>query len=356
MTSTPTASPPTSSSSAPASPGWSPTAELADAGKRVLLLDQEPRADLGGQAFWSFGGLFLVDSPEQRRMGIRDSLELAWQDWLGTRAFDRATEDHWPRAVGRGLRRLRRRREARLAARPWACGSSRSSAGPSAAAAAADGHGNSVPALPHHLGHRPRGRRAVRAAGARGRGARAWCSFAFRHRVDELVVDRRRRRPACAARCWSRRRRRAARPSSREVEPASSSSRAQAVDRHLRRHRRQPRPGPRELAASGSAPPPRAHDHRRARARRRADARHHRGRRRARSSTATGCGTTPRASSNWDPIWAEPRHPDPARPVVAVARRAPAGGCRRRSSRASTPSARCEHIARAPATTTPGSC
>ena len=70
--------------------------ELADAGKRVTILDQEPPQSLGGQAFWSFGGLFLVDSPEQRRMRIRDSHDLAWQDWLGTAGFDR-DEDHWPR-------------------------------------------------------------------------------------------------------------------------------------------------------------------------------------------------------------------------------------------------------------------
>ena len=69
-------------------------AEIADAGKNVLLLDQEPEASLGGQAWWSFGGLFLVDSPEQRRMGIKDSKELAWQDWLGTAGFDRE-EDYW---------------------------------------------------------------------------------------------------------------------------------------------------------------------------------------------------------------------------------------------------------------------
>jgi predicted oxidoreductase len=71
-------------------------AELADAGKRVIIVDQEGEQNLGGQAFWSFGGLFLVDSPEQRRLGIRDSHELALQDWLGTAAFDRP-EDHWPR-------------------------------------------------------------------------------------------------------------------------------------------------------------------------------------------------------------------------------------------------------------------
>ena len=70
--------------------------EAAAAGKTVVLLDQEPRTNLGGQAWWSFGGLFLIDSPEQRRFGIKDSLELARQDWLGTAGFDRA-EDAWPR-------------------------------------------------------------------------------------------------------------------------------------------------------------------------------------------------------------------------------------------------------------------
>ncbi|PNY79824.1 FAD-binding dehydrogenase [Deinococcus koreensis] len=71
-------------------------AEAADAGRRVLLLDQEGEQNLGGQAFWSFGGLFLVDSPEQRRLGIHDSRELAGRDWDTTAGFDRP-EDHWPR-------------------------------------------------------------------------------------------------------------------------------------------------------------------------------------------------------------------------------------------------------------------
>lgn len=71
-------------------------AEATAAGKRVTIIDQEPRTNLGGQAWWSFGGLFFVDSPEQRRMGIRDSLELARQDWFGTAGFDR-DEDAWPR-------------------------------------------------------------------------------------------------------------------------------------------------------------------------------------------------------------------------------------------------------------------
>ncbi len=71
-------------------------AELADAGRRVIVVDQEPEASLGGQAFWSFGGLFFVGSPEQRRLRVRDSHELAWQDWLGSAGFDRE-EDFWPR-------------------------------------------------------------------------------------------------------------------------------------------------------------------------------------------------------------------------------------------------------------------
>jgi uncharacterized protein len=72
------------------------TAELAAAGKRVILLDQEPEQSLGGQAFWSFGGLFFVNSPEQRRLKIRDSRDLALQDWMASAGFDRK-EDHWPK-------------------------------------------------------------------------------------------------------------------------------------------------------------------------------------------------------------------------------------------------------------------
>src|SRR5436189_1624687 len=70
--------------------------EIADSGKRVIVVDQEGEQSLGGQAFWSFGGLFLVGSPEQRRLGIKDSYDLALQDWMGSAGFDR-DEDHWPR-------------------------------------------------------------------------------------------------------------------------------------------------------------------------------------------------------------------------------------------------------------------
>ena len=70
--------------------------ELAQRGKSVTILDQEGRQNLGGQAFWSLGGLLMIDTPEQRRMRVRDSLALATNDWMGSAQFDRP-EDHWPR-------------------------------------------------------------------------------------------------------------------------------------------------------------------------------------------------------------------------------------------------------------------
>ncbi|WP_146344717.1 FAD-binding dehydrogenase [Falsiphaeobacter marinintestinus] len=76
--------------------GLAAAAELGDRGKSVIIVDQEPERFLGGQAFWSLGGLFMVDTPEQRRMGIRDSHELAMRDWMGSAQFDR-DEDAWPR-------------------------------------------------------------------------------------------------------------------------------------------------------------------------------------------------------------------------------------------------------------------
>ncbi|MCB1460004.1 MAG: FAD-binding protein, partial [Nitratireductor sp.] len=58
--------------------------ELVQRNRRVILLDQEGEQNLGGQAFWSLGGLFMIDTPEQRRMRIRDSRALAEQDWMGS--------------------------------------------------------------------------------------------------------------------------------------------------------------------------------------------------------------------------------------------------------------------------------
>ena len=161
------------------------TAELADAGRRVILLDQEPEASLGGQAFWSLGGLFLVDSPEQRRMGIKDSRELALQDWMGTAGFDRA-EDHWPRqwaeayvdfAAGEKRSWLHAQGLRFFPLVGWA---ERGGYG-------AIGHGNSVPRFHVTWGTGPGVvapfERRVREAAAQG-----LVTFAFRHRVDELTV------------------------------------------------------------------------------------------------------------------------------------------------------------------------
>jgi predicted oxidoreductase len=160
------------------------TAELADAGRRVILVDQEPEASFGGQAFWSFGGIFLVDSPEQRRMRIRDSYDLAWQDWLGTAGFDRP-DDKWPRAWA----------EAYVG---WAAGEKRSWLHrqgvrflPNVGWAerggyTATGHGNSVPRFHVTWGTGPgvvepfadRVRDAVR---------RGLVQLRFRHKVDALT-------------------------------------------------------------------------------------------------------------------------------------------------------------------------
>ena len=119
------------------------TAELVAAGRSVLLVDQEGEQGIGGQAYWSFGGLFLVDSPEQRRMGIKDSVELAWQDWMGSAQFDRP-EDHWPRqwaeayvhfAAGEKRAWLKERGHGLFPVVGWA----------ERGGGLAGGHGNSVP-------------------------------------------------------------------------------------------------------------------------------------------------------------------------------------------------------------------
>ncbi|MGD0719838.1 MAG: FAD-binding dehydrogenase [Roseiarcus sp.] len=165
--------------------------EVADAGRRVIVLDQEPEQSLGGQAFWSLGGLFLVDSPEQRRMRIRDSHDLAWQDWQGAAGFDR-DEDLWPRrwaeayvafAAGEKRSWLRAMGLRFFPILGWA----------ERGGGAATGHGNSVPRFHLTWGTGPgviepfvrRAREAEKA----GR-----LEFRFRHRVDALgltngVVD-----------------------------------------------------------------------------------------------------------------------------------------------------------------------
>ena len=74
--------------------------ELVTRGKTVTILDQEGRQNLGGQAFWSLGGLMMIDTPEQRRMRVKDSVALATNDWMGSAQFDRP-EDHWPKEWAR---------------------------------------------------------------------------------------------------------------------------------------------------------------------------------------------------------------------------------------------------------------
>jgi uncharacterized protein len=160
------------------------TAEAADAGRRVILVDQEPEANLGGQAFWSFGGLFLVDSPEQRRLRIKDSYELAHQDWMGTAGFDR-DEDHWPRrwaeayldfAAGEKRSWLLEQGISLFPLVGWA----------ERGSGLAYGHGNSVPRFHIVWGTGPGVvepfERRVRDHVAAGR-----VELRFRHRVDELV-------------------------------------------------------------------------------------------------------------------------------------------------------------------------
>ncbi|MFH9429168.1 FAD-binding dehydrogenase [Streptomyces sp. NPDC017615] len=162
--------------------------ELTSRGRKVALLDQENAANLGGQAFWSLGGLFLVDSPEQRRLGVKDSLDLAWNDWRGSAGFDR-TEDEdswavrWARAyvefaAGEKRSWLRGHGIELLPTVGWAeRGDLR-----------ADGHGNSVPRFHIAWGTgtgvvEPFVRHARQAA------RDGLLTFHHRHRVDELVVE-----------------------------------------------------------------------------------------------------------------------------------------------------------------------
>src|ERR1700710_807435 len=161
-------------------------AEAADAGRRVFILDQEPAASIGGQAWWSFGGLFLVDSPEQRRLRIKDSAELALADWLGSAAFDRK-EDFWPRrwaeayvdfASGEKRDWLHRQGMRFFPVVQWA----------ERGGYTATGHGNSVPRFHVTWGTGPGVIepfvRRVRQAEAEGR-----VELRFRHRVTGLTTS-----------------------------------------------------------------------------------------------------------------------------------------------------------------------
>jgi predicted oxidoreductase len=159
--------------------------ELTDAGRTAILVDQEGEQSLGGQAFWSLGGLFLVDSPEQRRLGIRDSHDLAWQDWLGAADFD-SDDDHWPRqwaeayvafAAGEKRAWLRAMGLRFFPVVGWA----------ERGDGDAMGHGNSVPRFHVTWGAGP-GVVEPFARRARAAVARGLLTFRFRHRVDALTL------------------------------------------------------------------------------------------------------------------------------------------------------------------------
>jgi uncharacterized protein len=160
--------------------------EIADAGKRVILVEQEGEQSLGGQAFWSFGGLFLVNSPEQRRLGIKDSYDLALQDWIGSAGFDR-DEDLWPRrwaeayvgfAAGEKRAWLRAMGHRLFPVVGWA----------ERGGYDAMSHGNSVPRFHVTWGTGPGivepFERRAREASGNGR-----LTLKFRHRVDALLSN-----------------------------------------------------------------------------------------------------------------------------------------------------------------------
>jgi len=159
-------------------------AELIEKRRKVVIVDQEPEQALGGQAFWSLGGIFLVDSPEQRRMRIRDSYDLALEDWMGTAAFDRA-EDYWPRqwaqayvafAAGEKRSWLRERGIRFFPVVGWA----------ERGGGNAIGHGNSVPRFHITWGTGP-GVIAPFVARVREGAQQGLVTFKFRHRVNELT-------------------------------------------------------------------------------------------------------------------------------------------------------------------------
>ena len=163
-------------------------AELTGQGRSVALVDQQGPADLGGQAYWSFGGLFLVDTPEQRRLRVKDSFELAWSDWQGSAGFDRLDDEdvwaaRWARAyvefaAGEKRSWLTERGIKLTPVVGWAeRGDLR-----------ADGHGNSVPRF-HVAWGTGTGVVAPFVASAQEAAARGTLTFHHRRRVDELVVQ-----------------------------------------------------------------------------------------------------------------------------------------------------------------------
>ncbi len=290
------------------------TAELADAGKQVLLVDQEPENYLGGQAFWSLGGLMFVEQP-RAAPDARQGLLRAGAAGLAGHGRLRPARGRVAAQVGRGLRGLLRRREALVAARPGHAldpqpGLARARRLPRRRARQLGA------ALPHNVGNRARGGGAVRAPGARG--GRPRCGPDALSPPGRRTGRRRRRRDRRGGQDADRQRHRARGPDEprgewrlRPVGPGGGA--------HHRRHRRQSRPGAREVAeAAGQAAGEDALG--RARARGRADAGHRPRRRRQRDQRRPHValrGGHPQLG----PDLAPPCHPDHPRAVVAVVRR-----------------------------------
>jgi uncharacterized protein len=160
--------------------------ELTQAGRKVIFVEQEPYD--AGQAWWSLGGIFLINSPEQRRMGIKDSYELAKRDWFNSAQFDRPdTDDRWAIkwaeeylkfASGPMREYLNKVGLGFMPNVGWAERGSGS----------AGGHGNSVPRFHISWGTGPEVIRIFREPVLKAE-KEGLVEFKFRHQVDELLYD-----------------------------------------------------------------------------------------------------------------------------------------------------------------------
>jgi predicted oxidoreductase len=162
--------------------------ELTKAKQKVIIIEQENEMNLGGQAFWSLGGIFLVDTPQQRWMGVKDTIELARKDWFNSAKFDRLDDqDFWAvqwadkyldfahhsmknylSSLGLGF----------LPTVGWA----------ERGDGTASGHGNSVPRFHITWGTGPEVVRIFREPVMKA-AERGLVEFRFRHQVDSILVD-----------------------------------------------------------------------------------------------------------------------------------------------------------------------
>jgi len=161
--------------------------ELSKRDVPTIILDQENDQNLGGQAFWSLGGLFCVDSTEQRRWGIKDSRELAMRDWMGSARFDREKEDHWPRKWAEAFVNFATD-EMESYVKSLGLGFLINVGWAERGDGRADGHGNSVPRFHLTWGTGPEVVR-VFAEPVKEAEKRGVVEFKFRHMVDQILVD-----------------------------------------------------------------------------------------------------------------------------------------------------------------------